>query len=380
MCAFSYLEPYVETVINPWLVRLDRVIVCITLLYSCWLIMMLNLRPDLGRKTLEYLDPSLNKVIGKGMHTYDDDCAFTLENLWNDMDHYFVVHWCNWILSSFVIRDAYVLQFWQLFDEVIELSAQHKLPHFRECWWDHIFSDILFANIPAIILGLYLVDKMGLRRYDFLGRNGKASLYDWEVFKCHRRFGIILFQQTALLLHFVNGFFLMNAFLIPPKHFFPIARLLMWFSFGAMAHREGYVDIETWGTEARKTKPTEARYRWLTLGLLITEILIAYKYREGTGHITDEPTPWYIWLPWSVAIIVLAGFWLFLRFKPDHTVKYPGYVSKMSQFYTTGNPVTSKTSVSEIKTPQRISQRPKSPPKLIRSLTKSRSPTKNKSQ
>ena len=93
------------------------------LFYSSWLIFMLNCRPDLGRKTLEFLDPSLNKVIGKGMHTYDDDCEFTLENLWNDMDHYFLVHWCNWILSSFVIRDAYILHFWQLFEVVIELSS-----------------------------------------------------------------------------------------------------------------------------------------------------------------------------------------------------------------------------------------------------------------
>ena len=163
------------------------------LFYTSWLIFMLNCRPDFGRKSLEFLDSSLNKVISRGMHTYDDDCEFTLENLWNDMDHYFAVHWCNWILSSFVIRDAYILHFWQIFDEVIELSAQHKLPHFRECWWDHLFTDILFANIPAITLGLWLVDRMGIRRYDFLGRNGKSSWREWDVFHCHRRFGILVY-------------------------------------------------------------------------------------------------------------------------------------------------------------------------------------------
>jgi hypothetical protein len=141
-----------------------------------------------------------------------------------------------------------------------------------------------------------------------------------------------------LLLHFVDGFFIMNAFLIPPKHIFPVARLLLWFGFGAIAHREGYMDVETWGTEIRRTKPTEARYRWLTMGVLITEILIAYKYREGTGHITDEPTPWYIWLPWSASFLAICSFWLYLRFKPDHTVIYPGYNPSMSLVYKSGNP------------------------------------------
>jgi len=59
----------------------------------------------------------------------------------------------------------------------------------------------------------------------------------------------------------------------------------------------------------------------------VTEILIAYKYRKGTGHITDDPTPFYIWFPWTVSLLALAAFWCYLRFKPDHTVKYPGYVS-----------------------------------------------------
>jgi hypothetical protein len=47
------------------------------------------------------------------------------------------------------------------------------MPHLRECWWDHLFTDILLSNIPAVTLGLFLVDKLGIRRYDWLGRNGK---------------------------------------------------------------------------------------------------------------------------------------------------------------------------------------------------------------
>jgi len=127
------------------------------------------------------------------MHTYDDDCALTYDNFKDGFDHYFIVHWVNWTLAAFVIRDPYVLHFWQIFDEVVELSAQHRLPHFRECWWDHLIQDILLANIPAITLGLYIVDKIGIRRYDWLGREGKATFWEWDFLHCHRRFGIIVF-------------------------------------------------------------------------------------------------------------------------------------------------------------------------------------------
>ena len=59
--------------------------------------------------------------------------------------------------------------------------------------------------------------------------------------------------------------------------------------------------------------------------MLFTEILTCYKYREGTGHLSDEPTPIYIWLPWTAGFLALGGFYIYLRLKPDHTIKYPGY-------------------------------------------------------
>ena len=48
------------------------------------------------------------------------------------------------------------------------------------------------------------------------------------------------------------NFFVMNAVLIPPKHFFPIRRLLLWFAFGNIAFKEGWLDIKTWNTVERK--------------------------------------------------------------------------------------------------------------------------------
>jgi len=59
-----------------------------------------------------------------------------------------------------------------MFIEVIEMSLEHKLPHFIECWWDHLFTDILLSNTPALLLGFWVLDKLKWRRFDWLGRWG----------------------------------------------------------------------------------------------------------------------------------------------------------------------------------------------------------------
>jgi len=112
--------------------------------------------------------------------------------------------------------------------------------------------DICLSNIPAITFGLIVMDWMGIRRYDWFGRDGTTSITQWKIWTCHKRLGAVFYQQFLLLIHFLTGFFLINALFIPPKHFFPVARLLLWFGFGGIAHREAYLDIETWNTPLRK--------------------------------------------------------------------------------------------------------------------------------
>ena len=103
-----------------------------------------------------------------------------------------------------------------------------------------------------------------------------------------------------------------------------MARLLLWFAFGGIAHREAYLDVETWNTYNRKDNPIEGRFRWLSVGILFSELILCWKYREGTGNINWVPTPIYIWLPWLTTIVGGIGFWFYLRFKNEATVKYPG--------------------------------------------------------
>ena len=323
LCAFAYLEPYTLDFFHP-LQRFWRIVTMLALIYFCLLITLLHHRPKYGRWLLGFLDPALNQEITKGHHTYDDNCELTFENLWDNLDHYYAVHWGDWLLSSVVIRDTYILHFQHVFDEVIELSWQHILPHFRECWWDHLIVDITMSNIPAVIIGMWVQKKIGLQRYDFLGREGKSSIFEWDVWHCHKRFGICAYLNGMLVFHFLGGFFLNNNLLIPPKHAFPVCRLLIWFGLGGIALREGYEDARTWNTIQRKYEPVGGRYRWLSIAILLTEAILCWKYREDTGHINmDAETPFYIWFPWVVAFLSLVFGWLYLRFKEGHTIKYP---------------------------------------------------------
>lgn len=71
----------------------------------------------------------------------------------------------------------------------------------------------------------------------------------------------------------------MNALLVPPTHPAVACRMLLWAGIGGLGFREAYIDLETWGTPGRKTHAVEGRYRWLAAGIIITELLISYKYR-----------------------------------------------------------------------------------------------------
>jgi hypothetical protein len=80
MCSFSYLNPFLDKMFVPN-ERYQRVVVCLALLYTCFIIFLLHQRPVNGRELFGFLDPNLNKPVTKEMHTYDDDCDLTWATL-----------------------------------------------------------------------------------------------------------------------------------------------------------------------------------------------------------------------------------------------------------------------------------------------------------
>ena len=173
-------------------------------------------------------------------HTYDDDCRINYETILDNMDHYFLIHFTNWFCAALIFRDSICLHTWHIVDELLELSFQHILPHFRECWWDHIFHDILLMNIPGVVIGMWFVRWMEWEEYDWLGRKGTNGILQWKFWHCHRRFGGAIYGVLLCCTNFLTGFFVINAMWIPPTNVLTVLRLAVWFTLGNMAFAEGY--------------------------------------------------------------------------------------------------------------------------------------------
>lgn len=43
--------------------------------------------------------------------------------------------------------------------------------------------DVLMTNTVAIIIGVELTKLLGLKQFDWLGRKGKKSIFEWDFWK-----------------------------------------------------------------------------------------------------------------------------------------------------------------------------------------------------
>lgn len=236
------------------------------------------------------------------------------------MDHYFLIHCINWFLAAMILRDAPLLHLWSIIDEVLELSAQHVLPHFRECWWDHIFHDVLLTNTPSIILGLKFCEWIGLERYDWLGRDGASNWREWKIWTCHRRYGGFCYGMFLISVNFLTGFFMINSLWIPPQNPVTLVRLILWFFLANIAFKEAWNDMKTWNTYERQFNPVEARYRWLSFGVLAMEAAIPFKFDRDAGNLVKNPEhPPLLILFYVLLILFMFAFYIRLRFAPWRT-------------------------------------------------------------
>ena len=77
----------------------------------------------------------------------------------------------GWFAKALLLRDTYLCVFLSILFEIWELSLQHQLPNFAECWWDHvcpflcllqclthtpIYSRLSLTSLCAIILASFV--------------------------------------------------------------------------------------------------------------------------------------------------------------------------------------------------------------------------------
>mmetsp|Transcript_37517 Transcript_37517/g.6745 ORF Transcript_37517/g.6745 Transcript_37517/m.6745 type:complete len:84 (+) Transcript_37517:285-536(+) len=83
---------------------------------------------------MHYIDSRLNTELPTHHEYYDRNCELNYENISQITDFYFIAHLLNWFFAALIIRDYYILHFWSLLDEVIELTLKDIRPNFAECW------------------------------------------------------------------------------------------------------------------------------------------------------------------------------------------------------------------------------------------------------
>lgn len=61
------------------------------------------------------------------------------------------------------------------------MTFKDFIPIFAECWWDQIFGDVLFTNIPGMMIAMLLIRTFGWEEFDWFGRKGKSSILEWDI-------------------------------------------------------------------------------------------------------------------------------------------------------------------------------------------------------
>ena len=128
------------------------------LLYLGLLVFVLFQKSSDARALPVYIVPTYGKELPLRSENYDRNCDLNYENFFKIVDYYVIVHFVNWLLAAFIIRDYYVLHIWSILDELIELSLKNIRPNFSECWWDSVILDVLVANTLGIYLGMKCID------------------------------------------------------------------------------------------------------------------------------------------------------------------------------------------------------------------------------
>ena len=209
----------------------------------------------------------------------------------------------------------------------MEVSLQHQLPNFTECWWDSFLLDVVICNGLGIFLGWVTCRAFEMReyywgmgldsrtqtaRFSALSRSARQltpytwSVYKWELFTSSKNFITTLWYIVFINLVDLSNFYLKFTLWIPANHWILLSRLLFWAVFAIAGTREYYEYVSS-GFKLRLGTNC-----WMVHILLFTEWMIVIKNNSDTF---TEPMPMWILYVWSVIVGFLVATALGLLYK-----------------------------------------------------------------
>jgi len=287
-------------------------------------------------------DPRLGTLPETNTKIYASDCRLvTPENPkqgWTNFfdavfDIFAVAHSLGWWAKAVLFRDYWLLWVLSFSWEVMEVSLQHLLPNFKECWWDHYLLDVFGCNLAGMLLGMWTCRHYANKEFNWTGvkkissTSGKLKRvlkqftpfswtnYEWTAFKSVKR----LLQVTAMLafveLCELNAFFLKHALWIPPPCPLNTMRLLVLGMLSFPALREWYAYID--GPECKRMGSS----LWLMVAIGAVETLAVVKWiRQDPGMFTypagmkdPVPAPETVGKAWVISTSLFV-LWMAIHF------------------------------------------------------------------
>jgi phosphatidylserine synthase 2 len=311
-----------------------RMLQGLSYVYLTLLVFVLFQNVNDTRGMLKLIDNDLGKPLPE--REYAKDCeVFTPDHpesyffhlKQNIFDFYVIAHSIGWWLKMLIVRDVKLCLFLSALFEFLEISLQHQLPNFKECWWDSLILDFIICNGGGIFLGWLTCRAFEVKEYywgmgdDNRSRNEKFNAltrsaeqltpyswytYKWEMFTSSKNFVTTVWYITFVNLVDLGYFYLKFLLWIPPNHWIIVSRVGFWAIFAIASTREYYEYVSS-GFKIRL-----GAHCWTAHVMIAVEWMIVFKNSEG---LFSAQAPLWLSFIWSLVAAFLVGTGLCLFYK-----------------------------------------------------------------
>lgn len=294
--------------------------------YLLFMVYMLFQTVDDARGFLKHLYPELGVELEE--RAYGESCALIVDGHvnWKTIkatvfDEFVIAHTLGWWGKALILREYGMLWTVSITFELLELTFQHLLPNFNECWWDSWILDVAICNFIGILTGMWTVRYFHGKEYNWRGISQQPTLlakaqrglmqftpysldnFQWGMFSSPKRCLQCFFPAGIILLFEVNHFFLKYELWVPPRNPLNTIRLSILFLIAIPGIREYYEFIESDSIDIfHKLGP----FAWTGVAIAFVEMLVIIKFGHG---MFPQAWPTTVLLCWSTAgLLFVIGF------------------------------------------------------------------------
>jgi len=292
--------------------------------YLLFIVYLLFQNVDDARIFLKHFYPELGVNLGE--RKYGEDCRLVLPGgginwpIIKDtvFDEFVVAHTLGWWGKALILRDNTMLWAVSILFELLELTFQHLLPNFNECWWDSWLLDVAICNWLGIATGMWTVRYFKSKEYNWRGISQQPNLlakatrgllqftphsfddFQWQIFSSPKRCVQCLFPAAIILLFEINHFFLKYELWVPPINPLNTIRLSVLFLMALPGMKEYYDFIESDSSDVfQKVGP----FAWLAMAIALAETLTVIKFGKG---LFPQPWPRKVLVAWGSVGLLFA--------------------------------------------------------------------------